>query len=87
MATENETTKPVTTKQAGKTVEVTEDIVIQTNAFDATKPDLLGEAEATFRENVAQAYKGIELKDVRLIKINHHVGSSATYVMAGTLTV
>lgn len=81
-----ETTKAVTAKQTGKAVEVTEEIVIPTNVFDATKPELTELAELTFRENVSKSYTNAELTDVTLVKINHHVGTSATYVYTGKLT-
>ena len=59
--------------------------MLQTGAFDATKPHLMEQAEAAFRQQVADVYGDVALSDVRLIKVNHHVGSDATYVYSATL--
>ncbi len=78
-------TSPAKAKQKDAGLEVTVSVVLETNAFDATKPELLELAEQAFRERVAEAYGDTPVSDVRLIKVNHHIGTDATYVYAATL--
>lgn len=79
------TNAAVKAKQDKAGLEVTVDVVLKTGAFDVTKPHLIEQAEAAFREQVAAVYGDVALSDVRLIKVNHHVGADATYVYTATL--
>lgn len=79
------TNAAVKAKQEKAGLEVTVDVVIATGAFDVTKPHMLEQAEAMFREQVAAIYGDVALSDVKLIKVNHHVGADATYVFSATL--
>lgn len=82
---DGKTTGPAKAKQSAAGLEVTVSVVIETPAFKADTPELIDQAEGIFRERVAEAYGNLDLTNVRLIKVNHHIGTDATYVYAATL--
>ncbi len=84
-ATNNETTPAAKPVKPTKTTEVSQEIVLETNAFDPTKRELLDQSEAEFMDTMAQAYPGKKVENVRLVKVNHHVGKFAYYTYAGEI--
>lgn len=74
------------TKATPKTTELIGDVVLETGAFDVTKPELLQKAEELFRANIAETHEKATVTAVKLIKVNHHVGTAATYRFSATLT-
>jgi hypothetical protein len=77
--------KPVAAKQSGKKTEVTEAVVVYTKSFDVSQPVLIDAARETFLAMVKESYGDVAVDDVRFIKVNHHVGKSATYHFAATI--
>ncbi len=78
-------TKPVTAKPVGKKTQVTETIVVKTTAFDVSTAVRVDEAKDLFLLGVRESYGDAPISDVRLIKVNHHIGKSATYHFAATI--
>ncbi len=75
-----ENSKPVPTAKTAKSVEVSEDIRIETPTFNPYGPALVAKAESLFRAKVAEKYGAdVRLDNVMLKGIDHHVGTAATY--------
>lgn len=77
--------KPAVAKQSGKKTEVTEAVVIETNALDVSQPMRIEHARDVFLATIKETYGDGPLEDVRFIKVNHHVGKSATYYFSATI--
>lgn len=73
-------------KQATRSETYQGEIVLATGAFDVRKPMLIEQAEKQFRAQVNDIKGAVVVESVRLIKVNHHVGTSATYVFEATYT-
>ncbi len=84
----NPTDKPRASavKQAQPKKQYQGEIVLTTGAFDVRKPILIEQAERLFREKVKDVNGPVTVDSVRLVKVNHHVGTSATYVFEAEYT-
>lgn len=73
-------------KQTAKPEFYQGEVVLATGAFDVRKPLLIEQAEKQFRAQVSDIKGAVVIDNVRLIKVNHHVGTSATYVFEAAYT-
>lgn len=69
-----------------KTTDVTESVVVATDAFDARLPTLVDEAEQSFRKLVAETRgDNASLENVKLVAVNHHIGHQVEYTFSATV--
>lgn len=80
--------KPAPVAKTAKSVEVSEDIRIETPTFNPYGPALIAKAEGMFRSRVAEKYGAeAQLDNVMLKGIDHHVGTAATYHYVARIAV
>lgn len=73
---------------ATKTTEVSRLIVIDTPEFIVTTPELIAQAEKIYREQVAETLgESAKVTDLRVTKVDHHVGKCGRYTVVGDVTV
>ena len=78
-------TKPVVAKAVGKKTEVSEAVTVPTKSFTVSDSSMVDAAKDLFLAQIKETYGDVPVSDVRLIKVNHHVGKSAEYHFSAVL--